>query len=1500
MRPIKGLRRDERAVNQPADTWRRAKNMLARKGFLTNEPGFVLDIVTVNGVAQTRLNKEIIGIINTGKDYVIFSCDSGGAGLGSEIGVCTTGIYKTVVADDLFNFSKSRPIEGVFKYNFNGQLVVVWWEGVTSSANPIRLLNLNRLPFALTGFALTNPADISLAELFPPAKLPIVSTIAADDGGTLTTGAYFPIFNYEYPDGNDIGWTPPYNPVHIYDDSNSNTYNNTDGAVAGSASPKRIRIDLTNVDTSFFNIQVGYIKVEGGVVTAGRVKSIRITGAAMTVSIDGNEIVDDIPLEDVIVPRVTYPFAKTGTTLEDRLYLGNVRSRAGYDFQKYANNIKVKWTVGDHIGVGTFGSNDSVNNGTYKEQKFTFFDRSFQADETYALYLAYVNNDMTYSEAYHIPGRAPLSDGKEYDLAGVASVPSTNAEELLIAAGAKKFQFDNTADDTGRMGFWENDNERYVPVDLTAVPPNIDSQVWNSGGAVIDDLSNKKVRHHKFPSLEALERWGYRLNKNAKLTTPFAAAQPSEQLRFRADSYRGDGIALDSDKLNLENVFGGTKDPALVDLMPSFLADQSYFIKVDNSVGSQKWRFQMSEAPPARSFNNGLENCNRSLNNFAEKIVNGVPVNNTRVKFGYDQTIKWDWTLRFQFGVKDGGGTFYDSTLTYAWEHRRKDGTLVNFQAPVSVLNNIGGTLDWNGGSVGLNNYQVLKDDYFEFIVELSSTTAPVGSGNPSYPRFFSGGGAYEATGLLIETLSVTPYAIVESVSRSFVQPLGIELSDIYIPQEIADNVQGFVIMYAKRGSNNLTILGQSGLINNKWEDIQNNTNVTRWTDVRTYDFLMLKNKIPNVPAYFKTELVIATEAYRDNTPTTIRTNFRNGVGYDIDRLVNIEGEVMSFNYANITHHPSHIIRKINDFAYVPENVIISTPVALDNLGREEFGLVRFSPGFLYPPIDNIYQNTADQRMYGSTTYYFGNLKAYRAEVYASYNNQQLVTTGKMIPVNGTGIYSSGQIFGGDVFKTPVGFRLNHTPPGDDEIIYNVVESPGHIALRHAVNPSEYYPHSQFTGASVTTSYYDYNDDYSRINDLFVLTIHDARFPKPTAFPTRIPRSIVSRNEEYKISWNKFLASDYYEMPKDKGVIWKLDVRNRELMINHEFAFYVATNKDQLTTDGQKVYTGTGDIFDRLPDEKFPIKGGYAGCQSQWAAFNCKNGYFFVDKKQGKFFLYTGAELKEISTEGLEIELYQRLRDSNTQDNPFTGAGLTGGYDVKNNRLLVCKAGFKFNEATKLYDPDNFTLSYSFDINAWISNHDYTPSHIFNNREALLSVKNTVPNKGEIYHHNIDGIPGKFYDGVIYKSYVDIPFNKQIGDQKVLDSVEWISEVVNILTGATYRDLSFTHLMVYNNNQCSAIIDLRDTPTWFTKPSRNNEGIWSANYDFRDVLLTPETPILDKDGEVFSNVLNTAPAWFNKNLFLETFGIVRFIYYNADGKTIYLHEADAKYSKSAR
>ena len=459
----KGLFTDCLPVDQPEGTYRFAKNIV------DGDIQFALEVekgLTLKGTIP-QLNgsgTEIIGVIPVRGGAVLFLTDN----VSSEIGLFETS-YTTIYNNAGLNFNKSRPIKGEFRINVNNERIVAWIDDL----NTPRILNIDD-PSTIT--------SITDLDIFQDVTNPEVSITLEDSGGSLPTAAYIPITRYRGSDGSVTNWFVHDKTVFINDEPRSASFQECDGAPAGTTSNKSFTLVFTGLDTRYETLEIGYIKSQDQIVTAYLATEKQVS-TSVTITITGSESTTEVSIDEAVVAQATYRTAKAITQLQGSLILGNLTASELPDLQPYALGIKINYT---HTLQNVISNTNSHKDRT---------PLSFMPGEVYAFYLGVelLNGTWAY---YHIPGRSEM--------------PSESTTEDMAGLSYQRYQVRDTSSVPGaqtNMSFWKNTGEFY---------PN--DPGFNGTSLGYEDLRGKNVRHHRFPTLQRLVNEHYSGNTTVGVT----------------------------------------------------------------------------------------------------------------------------------------------------------------------------------------------------------------------------------------------------------------------------------------------------------------------------------------------------------------------------------------------------------------------------------------------------------------------------------------------------------------------------------------------------------------------------------------------------------------------------------------------------------------------------------------------------------------------------------------------------------------------------------------------------------------------------------------------------------------------------------------------------------------------------------------------------------------------------------------------------------------------
>lgn len=520
MKLLKGLNTDMAHVDQPGSTYRRARNMILDDlaGALSVEAGSVPLAYYDNnfGGQQTRYTDySVMGSFKIPGDRIIMALKkrqhdpadteaeaivevtpvSPAFGGGNTLQNLITGVAGT------FNWDLDYPIQGVGYVNAAGQTILAWTDG----QNEPRWLNLNNW---------SGTPNL----IFPEAKFPMTRPIqfsAQQQNGEILGGSWSFMLAYEVVDGtNNITQYGP--AIGSFRIGNVSTDENA-------TYKTNIGLKFYGLDTRYNYVRIYGVRNYNGTETVHYCDRIRITNEEQEWEYLGQtEDETNLPaLDELFIPRASYTTAETLTVSDDRLFMANLKSNSITESEgrAVANQITMRWTIDqsgrhasqyDGVRYGSLSGGrvqnytndywvDSIpkrtNNaknenfrqeqtklsGIHKHDNFGLLG-GFMPDNVYALYIAFLMKDGTWSEAFHIPGGGDAGTHGA-STSGLASVSLTTP---------------NIADDgfsynlsvNGTCGWVSNTNETY-PADYTE-------------GVLSGTLANGQVRHHRMPTTDQM------------------------------------------------------------------------------------------------------------------------------------------------------------------------------------------------------------------------------------------------------------------------------------------------------------------------------------------------------------------------------------------------------------------------------------------------------------------------------------------------------------------------------------------------------------------------------------------------------------------------------------------------------------------------------------------------------------------------------------------------------------------------------------------------------------------------------------------------------------------------------------------------------------------------------------------------------------------------------------------------------------------------------------
>lgn len=483
--------------------------------------------------------------------------------------------------------------------------------------------------------------------------------------------------------------------------------------------------------------------------------------------------------------------------------------------------------------------------------------------------------------------------------------------------------------------------------------------------------------------------------------------------------------------------------------------------------------------------------------------------------------------------------------------------------------------------------------------------------------------------------------------------------------------------------------------------------------------------------------------------------------------------------------------------------------------------------------------------------------------------------------------------------------------------IYDLIENPNFYWIGRIADENDNGDYLVRNAGDVCYEYYNLNKDFTKQNierPAFVLPFnYNYCSDCLNHYPNRIYYSRRDDLESLGDSYRNFLVNSYRNLDTLGDSIQKLVTDKAQLYaMTTSYIYFIPTNSQEIKTDENIAYLGTGDRLSIAPTRLVTTDYKYGGTTQKHSVITTQFGTFYTDDKSGKVFKIAGS-LEEISSLGMSqffednLPMVLNTEIENNTDGEYwikdstaevNGVGIKTVFDPRLKRLIIHKKDYKplypikdiseFDSASSetifvdlenqrfvvktafnsqlviqltdlnYFEDISWTISFSLDMNVWSSFHSYHPHWSFNNHNYFFSTQ-----ENHVYNHN--GTDYTTYYGVKYPHFVETVVNDKQILNKTLDSIA--------ITGDTYEDDSyicdtFNKVWAYTPRQSSGVVNLEIMPA---------SGFAAVNDN--DTLLVRE----NKDKYYFNglrNRLNSLPSYREGLLHREPVNIGNVSFYN--------------------
>lgn len=1355
-----GINRDVSRINQPKGSYRDANNISVSNpiGSISKEYGnknLPFDIVynRLHPSLNTPYEFTIIGSYEKFDDLVVlFLVDERDENLiVSEIGtVNKDNFYATILNSysrqaDL-NFSTSYPImnEVEGRVLFDGSKVVYW----TDNNNPVRFLNLSKVPS-------TN--ILENIELFSNKKLPISSVESVQRTGSLKCGSYQIATRYLTGDTlntTEFGLISEIVPIG----TSANLRKDNNGGSNEQFTDKSITFKISNIDFDFPYIEIALISYDDSLTPrvdiVQRIETSSIQGIDYLVTIKGSEsVLLESTVNELNQLSIRYEKAKAVAQKDARLFLSNVTTKK-YDipFQKIANNFRFKYKIKELSYNDRYKTNIPIDENDdivddfkmstsevvtaidgYKDPINCAKYKSLMRDEVYSLGVKFIFKDGTMSEVYHIP-----------------------AFQETVEPGDPPLYLETTIDDTvisdsGVVGSFET----YRSVPMTVVTDNDNLHGVPSTGPKTSVNQVKGIYNVPETATYQIDL-DFKTRLDLSLFTPLIS-DPSDV------STVSSGVFLYVNNTVLKIIYtqnATAGDPIIVGIQERETAtvnlqagDEIKLVLVTTVTGNNTNSFNLT-TEFIKGINNPTLKINKAVSDRSPNSTEAIPDNPGSHVDGASGVLGVYTSDEFYESGKDyptGKVRHFKMPTLNQEPHFRKRLSEFTNNHDGYILRVLGLTCFTPSETEGEATFSQDWIDLKELIDGYVIVREPR---DTNEKKSIIGQGIIVPSILFDKPGQDIPdyYSIAPFLGKSDVNGFG---NYLHRKLELSTDDGGYTTS---------TILINDPI--NGWanvpslKDDKRDFNLLNFLspDVDIQELQTLPNKIsseltlvstPGYNVYIRDgQMFYESSTFDDVEESNNTTSKINGIRYIEPALITPLADTTGFRNSGFTNTPFFNFRSHRRLLMNLEDEFKEKEWNVAN--RVHFGSDAPQQSYQGDTI-TLKKDLCNIRLDNTTQY---------GKLYNANYQDVFVQLDKTLP--------EFDLYNGDVFITPysvlnylnlityfkdVDFD-NQTP--DDRGIplseseglecRNVatffVESIVNNEFRHqAINNEDGTTGVDFVPANATLAELtqtdkslraagafdvdpsfefgkSYNAQYSLRGDVSVSFPLSFNNIEVNDFTNRTIYSELSLEGESFDNYRRFLANNYQDIPKNTGPIIDSFVYNNTLYLKCVTGFWrtYINEREAVVSNISEVFVGNAGMF------SLPAKMIYdAGSNYQWAACYTPFGYFMVDDVNGKVFLF-GESFTEISQYGL-FNFFNDGFEKDAIDNPLKSKGVICEYDPELKRVLLVN-----------YDK-NYTLSFSFINNKWVSFHDYRPNHMFNWRNKLHGSLTTKPNK--LFKHNI-------------------------------------------------------------------------------------------------------------------------------------------------------------------
>ena len=1487
----KGINLDASPEAQPENTYRVALNMLKESSegdvnFLTTEYSNEFRLRLPGKILSSNLIKQL-------NKWVLFLDNN-------EIGVydANTNTYTTIFKSPCLDFGDYVESVSYTKTECE-EIALVFWDG----KNRVRTINVTEyLNNPDTDCCINSCEELELYKTADTCiKLTNVNFIDNAAYG-VEAGAYRPFIQYEDVDGNTTNYYIINENIPLIEDSLSAAYEAIDGNEPKILN-KSIVLNFDNLDLNYRFINVGFIKTVQGVSTSFIFKKKQLVAPAITVVYEGDTTFNQtVDLAEILSKRAFYLSAKSGLIYNNRLLLAGVRGKKNVDYQRYANNIDVKYVTGKINITDTKG---------YKNPEHVIHHKSWMRDENYMLGIVLEFEDMSESPVFPLINKKYPNFPEFTDSEGPRPITNdtalcctddreywkevNTAKRLNYNAFAKSLSSTdycsgtigddkNTIRSDGYLGYFESEERYPVILRCGATPGSLDPEDYMYPVEIIDGkVFGKHITLFKMPDSTIEPFHNNIVDDNAINLNVNRYDSKFNELEIYPLGLRLENVVMPT----LEET-GGVQVTGyrlvyvrrdaynksiqakgwFVETFTNDKYDTKYIFPKHNINSGAKWDYFSNQYNPDLTTSNTVtdfvlncgygEHYNKALmfyggNTMATQA--GINMNHVKIEQQYNTKGYYIDAIDGQNGYTTGAGAGVIDPSTFLDKDGRLRGTAIQIYNMYNYgyVQNPDGSINRDGG------YFNRTEDIYRF--------KNICAENYSYVK----------DNVILNKILGAEYSLVNFYRES-----------------------GFFVLLNK--PTDLSFHNSVGFFNSDTSSKKCHT-IANQVRIATYTNQTINVVNPFVANWDKAHLypagtkVICTSGCSNIPAGTDFLTTNSGANNDDMTVI---GGTIGGSCSGLTVEVYSI--DPNDYYYFKylDNESNTSELALDDCNE----------GYIY--YGSLKNNLP--RQYGAIQDMFfidSGLKACAGQKSVTgFYGDSFINTFSFIRTGVTGMLEDSYINDSQganwMTKSDPSYTISEIISEEKGLLLSLyLAQKANVTLINTVTESDYNLDLRYEGPTFDDVYYpklangkyklfsnklrefaedcflnsyfyelicvddndnctnssefvEYNASYRNFHDNIITMNSDynelngMRFylMKPidetyktcdcdTEYDNRIVVSTADNAAITASGFSKFLINNFITVPHAYGRISNL-FQESNIIYAHttDSIWRIQVLESNLQANNNTIYVGTSDILSTQPLNLFISNEGYMGLQDKSHFFQNNYGYFFADMKNQSLVLMSGGKVDIISDYGMRNFFKDYWNKYYNSYTSVVPAELTMGFDYRHKRFLITD---KKNE---------FTLSYYPEDRAFYSLHSYLPIAYLQNRDTFF----TQDENYELYLHedNFNSYRkfyGKHYpslmDGVFtYHGLLYTTFNN-LGVK--MDAYE------NVNNQLVLRDYMPTNVSVWTSRQHSGDIEIVSNVNAdymhnvvMNDTSRILNGVFYHN-NFADYVLDSTQNFLDGD-----------------------------------------------------